>query len=93
MSPRPIALSDEQVTAIFAAAHPLAPDRRSDFLADVARELSQLPMVGDGTVHRVVMVVQRRYFDPPDLAHEHAPRWSSRRRNGVRAAAMASVAF
>jgi hypothetical protein len=44
-------------------------------------------MVGDGALHRIIMAVQRQYFDPPDLAHEHAPRWSSRRRNGVRAAA------
>lgn len=84
---QPIQLSDQQMDAIFAASHPLPPDRRSDFLAAVARELATLPLVGDGAVHRIIMDVQRRYFDPPDLSHEHASRWSSRRRNGVWAAA------
>jgi hypothetical protein len=61
----PLALSDAQMSAVFAASYPLPPNRRSDFLADVARELAALPMVGDGVLHRVVMVVQRKYFDPP----------------------------
>jgi hypothetical protein len=32
-----------------------------------ARELAQLPEVGDGAVHRTIMRVQRLYFDLPDL--------------------------
>jgi hypothetical protein len=58
-------LSEAQMSAIFAASHPLPSDRRSDFLADVARELAALREIGDGAVHRVVMVCQRKYFDPP----------------------------
>jgi len=57
------------MSAIFAASHPLPPDRRSDFLVDVARELAALREVGDGAVHRVIVETQRRYFDPPDLGH------------------------
>jgi hypothetical protein len=34
-------------------------------LAAVARELAGLPEIGDGIVHRVVMVVQQKFFDPP----------------------------
>jgi hypothetical protein len=70
--PQPVRLSDEQMTAVFAASHPLPPDRRSDFLADVARELAALPMIGDGALHRVIMAVQRRYFDPPLESHHGA---------------------
>ena len=32
--PQPVRLSDEQMSAVFAASHPLLPYRRSDFLAD-----------------------------------------------------------
>jgi hypothetical protein len=51
-----------------------------------AREIVALPMIGDGALHRVIMQVRRQYFDAPDLSDRHAPRWSSRRANGVRAA-------
>jgi hypothetical protein len=63
----PVCLTDMQLDAVLAAAHPLAPDRRSAFLEDVARELARLPEVGDGMLHRIIMVVQRRHFDPPDF--------------------------
>jgi len=63
----PICLSDEQMSALLAASHPLPPDSRSAFLEHCARELARLPIVGDGALHRVVMQVQRQYFDPPDL--------------------------
>jgi hypothetical protein len=79
---QPIRLSDEQMTAILAAAYP-PPDRRSDFLAAVARELAALPVIGDGALHRIIMAVQRRHFAPPDLSHEHAPRWA-RKGGGIR---------
>ena len=63
----PIALTDEQMSAVLAASYPLPPDRRSAFLEHVARELARAPMLGDGAVHRVVAEVQRIYFDVPDL--------------------------
>jgi hypothetical protein len=83
MSPQPLALTDEQITAVFAAAHPLSPDRRSDFLADVARELAALHEIGDGALHRIIMAVQRQYFDAPDLSRGHVPRWA-RKDGGIR---------
>ena len=70
-TPEPIRLSDEQMSAVFAAAHPLPSDRRSAFLEDVARELAGLPDIGDGAVHRTVMRVQKRFFDPPQLDSGH----------------------
>jgi hypothetical protein len=71
---KPIALSDEQMSAVLAASHPLPADRRNDFLADCARELARLPVVGDGVLHRIIMQVQRRHFDPPTQTERHEPR-------------------
>jgi hypothetical protein len=64
---QPLRLTDDQINAIFAVSHPLPPDSRSAFLEHCARELAQLPAIGDGAVHRVVMQVQQLYFDPPSL--------------------------
>ena len=64
--PRPIALSDAQLTMIMQAAEPLQPADRPAFLEDVARELQAQKAVGDGAVYRAVMTAQRNHFDPPD---------------------------
>jgi hypothetical protein len=58
-------LSDEQMTAILAASMPIPFNRRTVFLAEVASALNQLPEIGDGALHRVIMEIQRRHFDPP----------------------------
>ena len=68
-SSSPFALTDVKMFAILAAAHPLPPDRRSDFLVDVARELAALPIVGDGALHRVVMATQRKFILPFEQEH------------------------
>jgi hypothetical protein len=60
-----IRLSDSQANAVFAAAHPLQPHRRSAFLEEVAREIARLPEVGDGLLYRMIMQIQRKHFDPP----------------------------
>ena len=60
----PIALTDSQMMAILAAAAPLAAHDRNPFLMEVAELLQALPEVGDGALHRVIMQVQRRHFDP-----------------------------
>src|SRR5204863_8720931 len=67
--PASVRLTDDQINAVFAASYPLPPDRRSAFLEACAIELAQLPEAGDGAVHRVVMAVQRRYFDRPVSHH------------------------
>jgi hypothetical protein len=64
----PLSLSDAQLDAVFNAARPLQPRDRSRFLEDVAAELAVYPDPGDGTVAKVCRLVQRRYFDPPQLA-------------------------
>ena len=64
---RPIALSDDQLSAIMSAARPLAPWQRDGFLRDIAEELVKLPEIGSGALHRIITTVQRRHFDAPDL--------------------------
>jgi hypothetical protein len=63
----PVSLTDMQLDAVLAAASPLPPDRRSEFLAEVARTLANERVIGDGLLHRVITHVQKRFFDPPDL--------------------------
>jgi hypothetical protein len=46
---QPLRLSDEQMNALLAASYPLHAQRNS-FLVACARELAQLPMIGDGAV-------------------------------------------
>jgi hypothetical protein len=86
-TPELIHLSDEQMTAIWAAARPLPPDARGAFLEDVAREISRHHILGNGLLHRVIMVVQRRHFDPPDFAVDNGSgKWSGRSLRRTRAA-------
>ena len=54
------------MAAALAASMPLPINRRAAFLAEVASALSQLPEIGDVALHRVIMEVQKRHFDPPN---------------------------
>jgi hypothetical protein len=74
----PLKLSDQELDAIFAAARPLAQDRRDGFLQEVATALANEPgPIGPGTVHRVVAQAQRNHFDPPSNDREPSrSRWS-----------------
>jgi hypothetical protein len=72
--PRPIAVSDEQMSAILNAAAPLQPFERSVFLASLANRLRSEPEpVGDGLLHRLVREVIREVWTPP-VATEQEPR-------------------
>jgi hypothetical protein len=63
----PLSLSDSELAAIMDAARALQLHARDRFLRDIAAELAAVPMLGPGAVHRAIVVVQRRHFDPPDL--------------------------
>jgi hypothetical protein len=63
----PIHLTDAQMSALLAASYPLHANQRNQFLETCARELARLGDIGDGDVHRVVMAVQKRFFDPPPI--------------------------
>jgi hypothetical protein len=80
--PTPVALTDAQMMAILAAAAPLAAHDRNPFLLEVAQLLQALPEVGDGALHRVIMQVQRKHFDPPETderAQPHSRAWAKAR--------------
>jgi hypothetical protein len=74
-----ISLNDDQLTAVMQTAAPIHPRFRGEFLEEVAKELARLPEIGDGAVHRVLAMVQRRFFDPP---REGAPRHLGSKRPG-----------
>jgi hypothetical protein len=61
----PIHLTDAQLTAVFDAARPLAVRDRDAFLQAVAEALQGHREIGDGDVHRAIVVAQRRFYDPP----------------------------
>jgi hypothetical protein len=50
------------------AAIVLQPRDRGPFLEEVARTLATLPDIGDGALHRVIMAVQSKHWDPPPTA-------------------------
>ena len=60
-------LSSDQVEAVLRAARPLAPADHAAFLEEVSAAIADLPVVGDGVVHRVIRDVQRRHWRAPDL--------------------------
>jgi len=66
-STRPLALSDSQLTTIMAACRPLSIDDRDAFLQHVASALAREPMIGDGTVNRIVRDVFRQHWKAPEL--------------------------
>ena len=71
----PLALTDAELQAVFDACRPLQPRDRDAFLKDLAEEVTRMPVIGPGALHRVIATVQRRHFDPPDLnGNKGAPR-------------------
>ncbi len=69
--PKPIAVSDAQMSAILAAAQPLQPVERSTFLATLARRLQNEPeLIGDGALHRLIREVVRETWRPPVVEKE-----------------------
>jgi hypothetical protein len=65
MQPRPISLSDNQLTAVMHAAAPLQPYEREAFLVAVATMFGGREAIGDGELGRAIRGLQRQYFKPP----------------------------
>lgn len=57
----PLSLSDAEYAAVQAAAAPIHPLQRDDFLRALAAELERHPATGVGLVHRLCAELQRRY--------------------------------
>jgi hypothetical protein len=53
---------------------PLRPDDRAAFRRAAADALASLACSGPGAAYRAVSVLQRQYFDPPDLRGNHQVR-------------------
>jgi hypothetical protein len=65
----PIALTDDELTAVLDAARPLPVELRDTFLHAVAHALAGHKVVGPGVVFAVCRELQRQFFDPPNLEH------------------------
>jgi hypothetical protein len=65
---QPLKLSDAELDAVLAAARPIAPDRRDEFLQAVVDALAGLSELGPGAVYRAIRTVQKQFFEPPDFA-------------------------
>jgi hypothetical protein len=66
--PTPLQLSDEDMDLLLTLAKPIDQQLRPQFLREVAQELEASGQAGGlGIVHRVGRVVQRRFWDPPQL--------------------------
>jgi hypothetical protein len=67
--PTPLQLNDEEMTILMNLAGPIAPAQRPAFLDPVAAELAAAALAGGiGATHRVAREIQRRYWDPPQVA-------------------------
>jgi hypothetical protein len=60
--------------SIMRAASPLEPLDRNRFLEEMAHKLAARPDIGSGSLHRLIMEVQRKHFTPPVEAGNHAPK-------------------
>jgi hypothetical protein len=64
---QPLKLSDAELDAVFSACRPLQPAVRDAFLQELADELQRYPEVGPGILHRTIVTLQKKYFDPPQF--------------------------
>jgi hypothetical protein len=77
----PLSLSTEEMDLLLSLAAPIDQRQRTQFLTEVAAELEAASAQtgvgpGLGVLHRVGRVVQRKYFDPPELPNA-SPRFRS----------------
>jgi hypothetical protein len=73
-APKPISLTDDQLSTVMKAAEPLDPHRRSAFLVALATMLRSEPQpVGDGSLGRAIRFLQHEFRDPMCVAAKHQP--------------------
>jgi hypothetical protein len=66
-----IPLSDAQVSMVLSAAAPLPRADVDGYLELVAEQLRARSMIGDGDVHRAVVIAQKAFFVPPTPEERH----------------------
>jgi hypothetical protein len=74
MSP-PLALTDSQITAIFALTRPLTPHQRVAFLEMLAHKLNGQHEWGGGALHRLCCELQRELFSPPQFDRDEGGKY------------------
>jgi hypothetical protein len=67
---QPIRLSDEEMSALYRAVAPIAVHLRDAFQQDLADELRRYPEIGPGLTYRAIVMLQRKYFDPPSFTND-----------------------
>jgi hypothetical protein len=78
MQTPPLALSDSQLTTIFALARPLQPGQRAVFLEMLAAKLNGQRELGDGAIYRLCRELQREYFSPPTFNSDGGGKWNGK---------------
>jgi hypothetical protein len=78
----PLSLSDDEYTAVQAAAAPISPLQRGAFLQALAKELERHPVIGPGLVHRCAAELQRTFgvtaYSEPLAKTAQGPRQAGR---------------
>jgi hypothetical protein len=57
----PLALNDDEYSAVMTAAAPIHASQRGAFLKALAEALEKQPTIGAGSVHRAAAEIQRRF--------------------------------
>jgi hypothetical protein len=65
--PRPIALSDSEISHIMTCARPLMPGDRDAYVRAVVAVLESQPVLGPGLVGRVCRELQGRFWRPAEV--------------------------
>ena len=73
--PRPLALSDSEISHIMSACRPLSSVDREVFLRQVASVLGREPVLGDGVVSRVCREVFKQHWSPPELSRNNGSKY------------------
>lgn len=63
-----ISLSDDELNAILLAAGSIPVEHRDAFLRGVADQLAHCAVLGPGIIHRTVISLQRKYYEPVDTS-------------------------
>lgn len=72
--PRPIAITDEQLSQIMRSLEPLQPHERSALLAKLAEHLRARPgEIGDGQLFRLLRELVRGVWRPPEGVRHDTP--------------------
>jgi hypothetical protein len=70
----PLALTDDEMNAVQAAAAPVHPLQRDAFLKALAEELERYPVVGPGVVHRCAAALQKTFVVAAHTETSYGPR-------------------